>query len=405
MTLAISVAAASSTAAAQTLTLDQALELAELNNPQLRAAAAQIEGSAAAITTARHYPNPEFNFLAGRQPTGVPGANSAPVPAYLFSQPLELGPLRPTRIELAERGRQSSQFSFAEVRLSVLSFVRRAFFQVLRRKGEIGIGEENLKVVEDLRDRIRVRVEVGEAGRLELVRAEAEVATARTSFNSSRVQLVTALSQFRAAVGAPLNENLDVAGALDPPVMLPPLEELRKESLSRHPSLQLAASETRRAQARVDYEKALRRPQPFLRSEVDLTNPSYRIGLGIVLPTWNQRQGPIAEAAAGLRQTNSIAQTREIQIIAALDGAYGRYQVVTQQLAAFEQGLLQEAEEAVRAAETAYLLGERGVLEVLDAQRVLRVVRLDFLNAQFDRQAALIDLDELRAVDLRRQTP
>jgi hypothetical protein len=32
-------------------------------------------------------------------------------------------------------------------------------------------------------------------------------------------------------------------------------------------------------------------------------------------------------------------------------------------------------------------------------------VRLDFLNAQYDRQAALIDLDELRARDLRRNIP
>ena len=47
----------------------------------------------------------------------------------------------------------------------------------------------------------------------------------------------------------------------------------------------------------------------------------------------------------------------------------------------------------------------RGILEVLDAQRLLRSVRLDYLNAQFDRQAALVDLDELRGVDLRRSTP
>ena len=41
--------------------------------------------------------------------------------------------------------------------------------------------------------------------------------------------------------------------------------------------------------------------------------------------------------------------------------------------------------------------------EVLDAQRVLRTVSLDFLNAQFDRQAAQIDLDELRAIQLGKQ--
>ena len=74
-------------------------------------------------------------------------------------------------------------------------------------------------------------------------------------------------------------------------------------------------------------------------------------------------------------------------------------------MALYEQGLLREAEEALRAAEVAYQLGERGILEVLDAQRLLRTVRLNFLNAQFDRQAALVDLDELRGVELRRNRP
>ena len=105
------------------------------------------------------------------------------------------------------------------------------------------------------------------------------------------------------------------------------------------------------------------------------------------------------------RQADSLAQARQLELLAALEGAYARYQLTTQQLAAFESGLLLEAEEALRAAETAYQLGERGILEVLDAQRVLRTVRLNFLNAQYDRQAALVDLDELRAVDLRGNTP
>jgi len=86
-------------------------------------------------------------------------------------------------------------------------------------------------------------------------------------------------------------------------------------------------------------------------------------------------------------------------LLTGIDSAHGRYLQASQQLEAFEKGLLHEAEAALTAAETAYRLGERGILEVLDAQRVLRTVRLDWLNAQFDRQAALVDLDELRAVE------
>ncbi len=133
--------------------------------------------------------------------------------------------------------------------------------------------------------------------------------------------------------------------------------------------------------------------------------PNYRVGLAIPLPVWDKREGPIAEAVAAERQALSLSRARELEILSALEAAYERYEVATQQLNAFEQGAFPQAREAVRASETAYQLGERGILEVLDAQRVLRTVRLDFLNAQYDRQAALIDLDELRAVDLRSNQP
>jgi len=387
-----------------TLTLDQALSLAVEYHPQLRAGAAQIDVARAGITTALAYPNPEFGARAGGQTFRVPGNVSGFFNAYVFSQPLELGGLRPARTALAERGRESSELALRGTRLAVVSAVRRTFFQALRRREEIAILTDNLRLVEDFRRRLQVRVDVGEAGRLELYRADAEVATARTAANSARLQYVAALSQLRAAIGSTVDADLSLDGALDPAVTLPPIETLREEVRARHPALLLSRSEVRRAEARVTYETALRRPQPSLVVEVDRPPdvPIYRAGINIPLPFWNRREGPIAEAVAQTRQVSALAESNELLLLAALGGAYERYQVATTQLLAFEQGLLREAEEGLRAAETAYRLGERGILEVLDAQRVLRTVRLDLLNTQFDRQAALVDLDEVRAVEPRR---
>ncbi len=392
---------------AEVLTLEQALTLADRNHPQLQAGTAQIEAARAGVVTARAYPNPEAAALAGGQTYRVPGNVSGLVTSYSFTQPLELGPLRPARIQFAERARESSEHVLSGIRLAVLSGVRRAFFQVLRKRGEIGILTENLRLVEDFRKRIQVRVEVGEAGRLELFRADAELATARTAANSARLQYVTFLSQLRGAVGASLDPNLTPEGELDPPSRMPPLADIRAQVMEIHPALLLVRSEVRRAEARLSYEIAQRRPQPALRVEMDRPpdTPTYRVGLAIPLPFWNRREGPIAEAVASVRQVKAIAESRQLEILAGIDSAYGRYEVASQQLAAFEEGLLREAEEGLRAAETAYRLGERGILEVLDAQRVLRTVRLDFLNARFDRQAALIDLDELRVVELRKAAP
>jgi len=392
------------TAAAAGLSLDQALELADLHHPQLRAGAAQIDAARAAILTAKAYPNPEAAVLAGRQTYRVPGNVSGFNTNINLSQPLELGPLRPARQLYAERGRESSEFSLASTRLLVLSGVRRIFFQALRKQSEMAVLAENIRLVEEFRQRTKVRVDVGEAGRLELIRADAEVATARAASSAARLQYIAFLAQLRGAVGTALDPNATPEGTLDAAVALPPLDAVRQEALDRHPDLRFVESEVRRAEARLALETAQRRPQPSLRAEIDRPpdTPTYRFGIAVPLPFWNKREGPIAEAAAQARQVRALAESRRIEVLAAVESAYGRYQAASQQLAAFEEGLLREAEEALLAAETAYRLGERGILDVLDAQRVLRTVRLDFLNARYDRQAALIDLDELRAVELRK---
>lgn len=342
--------------------------------------------------------------MAGRQTIAYPGNISGMVHSYSFTQPLELGALRPTRLEYAQLGRESSERSFAEVQLAVLSSVRRTFFHALRKRAEIEILVENQRLVEELRKRIQVRVDVGEAGRLELIRADAEVTTSRTAVNNARIQYIAALAQLRAAIGSGVDPDMTPSGAIDPPVVLPALDQLRTELIERHPAVRLARSEVRRAEARLALETAMKRPQPSLRAEVDQPpdSPTYRVGIAIPLPIWNKREGPIAEATAMLTQATAQARGRQLVLIAEMESAYGRYQEASQQLASLEQGPLREAEEAVRIAQTAYQLGERGILEVLDAQRVLRTVRQDYLNAQYDRQAALIDLDELRAVDPRR---
>jgi len=391
----------------ETLTLLQVLQLADAKHPQLRASEAQIAIAEAGIKTAKAYPNPFANVGAGRQFVRVPGNVTGLVTTFGVEQPIERRELRNTRFRFADRLRESSEVALSQTRLGVLSGVRRAFFQILRRREEIEMARENLKLVEDLRQRIQVRVDVGEAGRLELIRAEAEVAAARTLVNSVELQLITANSQLQAAVGTPLPQDLTLAGSLDPPRVLPALDEVRQEAIGRHPAILLAQAEVRRAESRIPYEQALGRPQPSVRTDYDIFPdvPNVRLSLSLPLPVWNKREGPIAEAVANSRRADALARAQQIEILAALEGAFGRYQLATQQLALFETGLLREAQEALRAAGVAYQLGERGILEVLDAQRVLRQVRLNFLNAQYERQSALVDLDELRGLDLRGYTP
>ncbi len=81
-----------------------------------------------------------------------------------------------------------------------------------------------------------------------------------------------------------------------------------------------------------------------------------------------------------------------------MERAFEQYQLADQQVTSLQSGGLHPAESAVESAKAAYRFGERGIVEVLDAQRVLQSVRGDLVDAQYARQSALIDLEELGAV-------
>jgi cobalt-zinc-cadmium efflux system outer membrane protein len=122
------------------------------------------------------------------------------------------------------------------------------------------------------------------------------------------------------------------------------------------------------------------------------------MGVNVPLPLWDRRRGQIADSQAAIRQSSAIRNQRQLELTAALERAYESYQLADQQVNSLQAGSLHEAESAVDAAMAAYRFGERGIVEVLDAQRVLQSVRGDFIDAQFARQAALVDLEELGVV-------
>lgn len=384
------------------LTLDEALKMAQQNSPRLHVANAMVDRAAAATRTARAYTNPQVEYFAGKQSArniatpGVPGL----LQHYAGYQTIEIPRERKSRRRVADLGRAGQGFERDTEMLSVTAGVKHAFYEALRWKHEVEHARQNLALVQDLRNRVEVEVKVGEKGRLELTRAEAELARANFAVRSAQINLVDAIASLRAAVAAPPNVPLDPHGELEPPVPLGPLNELRAVVLKNHPVIAGANVAIEQAEAELDHQRALRIPQPTVYGEwerqPDLT--FWRMGVTVPLPLWDRRKGQIADSQAAVRQSSAIRNQRQLELTAALERAYESYQLADQQAKSLQAGSMHEAESAVDAAMAAYKFGERGIVEVLDAQRVLQSVRGDLLDAQFERQSALVDLEELGVV-------
>jgi cobalt-zinc-cadmium efflux system outer membrane protein len=384
------------------LTLDEALKMADQNSPRLHASNALLDRATAATQTARAYTNPNVEFYAGKQsarniPTpGIPGL----LQHYAASQTVEIPRERALRRTVADLARTGQSYQRDSERLSVTASVKNAFYEALRWKHEVEYARENLALVQDLRNRVEVEVRVGEKGRLELTRAEAELARANFAVRSAQINLVNAIAVLRAVIAGPPDVPIDPRGDLEPPVRLGPLNELRTQVLREHPVIAEANTAMEQAQTELDHQRSLRVPQPTFYGEwekqPDLT--FWRLGVNVPLPLWDRRRGQIADSQATIRQSAAIRNQRQLELTSALERAYESYQLADQQATSLQAGSLHEAESAVDAAMAAYRFGERGIVEVLDAQRVSQSVRSDLLDARFARQAALVDLEELGVV-------
>ncbi len=374
-------------------------ELARAGHPSLAAAQALVEAGSAQVTTAAAYPNPDVEFLAGRTQARVPGVTGGSAQTLTIQQRIDNPWQREARIAAAGHGLEARQAERRGFENDLLARLDQRFFEVLRRIAELRAAREDLQLAEQIRSKVAVRVDTGESPRYELIKADTELLNAQKSAESANLRVAQAQAALRALVGPGLPADFQLDGSLSGAVSVSPLDQLRADVLARNPELLRNQAEVRRAERQLELERLRRQPEVALKVAEDRDHElrDTRLGVVVSVPIWDRRQGPVAEAGALLNRSRSELAAQELALIQALEGAYRQYEINRNQVSALENGILREAEAALKVAEAAYRFGERGILDYLDAQRVFRAARNELIAARYELQLAVIDIERLRA--------
>lgn len=389
------------TYAAPVFTLNELTAAALKNNPTILISRARQDAALAGLTTARAYTNPEVEFGAG--PTRYRDGSSEVKSNWnlALSQPLEFGSVREARKSLAESGILSAEVG-GELSQTVLkNRVRSAFYQVIQRQSFLQLVENDKKLLEQILDKVTLRVKVGESPRFELIKAETELLIVERDYQSAKIRIEESKGMLRGLIGNSIPVQFELRGVLPSNSQLESLDSLQAK-IPNSPFIRQAQQLSKSAEAKLRLEQQLRNPGLTLKAGVnqdpDLT--SFRIGVAIPLPLWSRREGQIAEAAAGIMQAQSQLDNEDLTLQRELESGYQRYLIARQQLTAYESGLLARAESVLKVAESGYRYGERGILEYLDAQRTYRAVRKDHLAAIYDLIVSVIEIERLLGTEL-----
>lgn len=379
-------------------TLERLLQIARQQSPLLAVSRSEELAARAGITTARAYPNPELDVGIGYA-SARSGGGSGFAPALGISQPLENPQLRASRIGTAQARAEVFTSQTGLVQVLLVAEIKKRFLEVARLKEEIQAFQEDVRLTEQIRVRVQVRVRTGEAPRFDLIRADTEVAVASKNLAAASLRLQQAMGALRQGVSPTIESDFDIQLDEADIALLDEADyqALRKRLLQENPDIAVAEREYERAKRQIDVERALALPQVSLRATQD-RDPSVtinRIGAQIQIPIFNRREGPIAEAQALAERARQQLELRQFEFVSGFDNSWQGYKAAAGQVRALENGIVDRSRAVIEVAEAAYRFGERGILEFLDAQRQFRLVRNELIQARFSARLARTELERI----------
>lgn len=380
-------------------TLTGLLERARLESPALATSRAEQLSARAGLITARALPNPEVAIEPGH--LGARRGDTAAGSSLAVSviQPLPNPWLREARQQTAAARVDGTLAQTGALQSQLNAAIRDRFFDLLRLRGERQALAEDLQLAEQIRDRIGLRTKTGETPRFDLLRAEGEVAGVRKNQEATRLRERQAMFALRQLVSPALENEFELQLQTEDMRVLTDTDylSLKYAVVERNPEVLVARQGLLTAETQIELERRLAMPQVALRAthERDPSMQLNRLGAQVTLPLFDRREGPIAEARAGAERARLALEQRRFEADAAFEGAWQAYRAALSQVQAIEGGILERARQIVAIAEAAYRLGERGILEYLDAQRQFRLVRNELLTARFEWQRARTELERL----------
>ena len=375
-----------------TFDLDRIIDLALERNPAILGAQSVIEQNEGMRTQAGAYPNPTIGVQTATASLRDPSTGTRLTESGMtLHQTVEWPGMRAARQDAADAGLASATVGLDEAKLNLIAEVKQAFYELLLAERTVDLLQQNLEIVQEVARIVRARVRSGEGPQFEAVKAEVEVLKAKQEItkakNAVRVKLVGLDTLTAGALGPRYKVQGDfrlLRDRLDP-------EQMAARDLSQHPILKRQGKLVEQAEFTVTKERQGRVPNVTLFGGYARETGREGVVAGVSVPTplWYRQQGHIATALGTQRKEEAELIRARNDLARAINQHAREAETAQEQILVYEEGLLKQAQEALRIAQLSFRQGASSLLDVLDAQRVQRQITVDYNLARFELSLAL----------------
>ena len=380
-------------------TLQQCINIALLNNPQLKAQKHQIQASEARYQQARAWSQPELSFDSDLQPDLFKFDKSGE--SYLgISQLIEFPGKRLLRSKIAKRETEESHFDYEWLKQDIIYQVKGAFFGLLLAQELEKLAQENFTLASDFMSKAEEKYLSGDIAKMESLRAKVEAAKADHIKNSAIRQSQLSKARLNFLLARDKHQPINIKGTLHYVYKPMDLRLLIKLCNQYHPLIKkakknLQKEKTRKTQALWSYlpDFSLGVAKHKIVGEGDFWDVT--LSFEVPLFFWQKQKGEVAEASANSKAAAAGLKFTELSVGLEIESSYNNAVSYKNQIQLFEREVLKEADEVYRMAMISYQEGKISSIALIDTRRTLIDLKKSYLETLLQYHLAMADLEKL----------
>ncbi|EDY84787.1 outer membrane efflux protein [Verrucomicrobiia bacterium DG1235] len=304
--------------------------------------------------------------------------------------------------------RESALLSLESTILDALLEVRTRYYAAILSRDQIGVEEQNVQLLEETLANAKLRREAGDVSDFEVLRAEVLLANAQPALIRRRGAYRVSIEQLRQSMGYQNYRrdslNLNRVPELTDTLVYEPidydLETGLQTALAERAELKQLAAITKAREAGLKIADSGRRPSVDLvgtygkqrsnfSSAFDDAPEGWTIGIEASWNIWdgNKTRGQKLQALSQLEQSRIQQESLRLAIEVQVRQAISALQEADQ-LAQAAVKVVEQAEEALRMADSRFTTGSISQLDVLEARVALTEARTNALAANYQHLVA-----------------
>jgi outer membrane protein len=403
-----------------TLTLDQAVQAALQNNPQIIAAQHAVTAAQQNVVVARagYYPTisvggsggvgTESTSTTGITTTGVPVPLTTVQPTGTVSVvgnvPLFDSGITRANVATAQAALDNAQAALRLEQQTTALAAATAYFSVLQAERTTATDQALLKQAQAQLALTEAQVKAGVAARSDIIQFQAQVAQAVVNLLNATSQIATAKANLEAAIGIDVAAPVEVQDVPTPPLAVSTTaQSVISTAVSARPEVAQAAATVATDQAALALAQINAGPlvnigvgaayTPFSTNPILNNATSYGLTGTISLPVYNAGKGnaQIASAQATVRNGQALLANAKLTV---QQNAYQSYltAVADAQNVVATRAAQQAADEALRVAQGQYRAGVANIVAVITATTTATTADVNAVTALYSYESALATL-------------